>query len=210
MLLQLSLTSIISSLTKTPPQAKILFLLTTYHHHSTLSLKSSKVYGSLARDGKVRGKTLAKLDKKTSLEGSDYLCPVMKYSALYSNDWTLGLSPHTDQDLITVLYEKHTKSLDQRKNACNQTQSNGEGEKKDSRLNATTSSKGKMLLEYWIVIPVWCLHLHPNRTMSEEARLNLVQGFKQRATGNMDDPYLIPGWCCEVGYFVVVVDLQLE
>ncbi|RZC72076.1 hypothetical protein C5167_035244 [Papaver somniferum] len=83
MLLQLSLTSIISSLTKTPPQAKILFLLTTYHHHSTLSLKSS---------------------------------------------------------------------LEQRKNACNQTQSNGEGEKKDSRLNATTSSKRKMLLEYWIVI----------------------------------------------------------
>ncbi|XP_026441879.1 uncharacterized protein LOC113341059 isoform X2 [Papaver somniferum] len=65
-----------------------------------------------------------------------------------------------------------TAGLDQRKNACNQTQSNGEGEKKDSRLNATTSSKGKMLLEYWIVI---------------------VQGFKQRATGNMDDPYLIPG-----------------
>ncbi|KAI3891971.1 hypothetical protein MKX03_035739 [Papaver bracteatum] len=43
---------------------------------------------------------------------------------------------------------------------------------KTHRLNATTSSKRKMLLEYWIVI---------------------VQGFKQRATGNMDDPYLIPG-----------------
>ncbi|RZC56234.1 hypothetical protein C5167_015092 [Papaver somniferum] len=102
-----------------------------------------------------------------------------------------------------------------------------------------------MLLEYWIVI---------------------VQGFKQHATGNMDDPYLIPGmylirsscltcsetcsktlfeaggvpckmaesmwlhthliqdlisisrtsvpkyrgWCCEIGYFVVVDDLELE
>ncbi|RZC74191.1 hypothetical protein C5167_049666 [Papaver somniferum] len=68
-----------------------------------------------------------------------------------------------------------------------------------------------------------------------------VQGFKQRATGNMDDPFLIPGlawklvrrpflrrqlgyrglavfpvewrktcWCCEVGYFVVVDDLELD
>ncbi|RZC90508.1 hypothetical protein C5167_029641 [Papaver somniferum] len=39
------------------------------------------------------------------IKDSDYLFRVMKYNAPISEDWTLGLSPHTDQDLITILYE---------------------------------------------------------------------------------------------------------
>ncbi|KAI3857608.1 hypothetical protein MKW98_028872 [Papaver atlanticum] len=39
------------------------------------------------------------------IKDNDYLFRVMKYSAPFSDDWTLGLSPHTDQDLITILYE---------------------------------------------------------------------------------------------------------
>ncbi|KAI3983669.1 hypothetical protein MKX01_001073 [Papaver californicum] len=39
------------------------------------------------------------------IKDNDYLFRVMKYNAPFSDDWTLGLSPHTDQDLITILYE---------------------------------------------------------------------------------------------------------